>query len=146
MSDIDRTVGKNALKTVFSRYTAIENAIFEHSTTDTEYKNTIYQSVGDHINGKSTKDIIKDIKGKLTGWNQPCYESNRVKREEQDNFIEHPFEVEEGVLTCHNTLNDGTTCNSKRVFYYQIQTRSSDEPMTTFANCCACGHKWSYSG
>ena len=26
--------------------------------------------------------------------------------------------------------------------YYQLQTRSADEPMTTFVSCLECGHRW----
>lgn len=28
--------------------------------------------------------------------------------------------------------------------YYQMQTRSADEPMTTFVNCLECGKKWKF--
>ncbi|KAK2161113.1 hypothetical protein LSH36_121g09042 [Paralvinella palmiformis] len=35
-------------------------------------------------------------------------------------------------------------CSHKRAFFMQIQTRSADEPMTTFYKCCnmQCGHRW----
>ena len=35
-------------------------------------------------------------------------------------------------------------CEHNRAFFMQIQTRSADEPMTTFYKCCnmACGHRW----
>ena len=35
-------------------------------------------------------------------------------------------------------------CEHGRAFFMQIQTRSADEPMTTFYKCCkpACGHRW----
>ncbi|KAK3088516.1 hypothetical protein FSP39_020084 [Pinctada imbricata] len=35
-------------------------------------------------------------------------------------------------------------CSHKRAFFMQIQTRSADEPMTTFYKCCnmECGHRW----
>jgi DNA-directed RNA polymerase subunit M/transcription elongation factor TFIIS len=43
--------------------------------------------------------------------------------------------VPEGILQCHR-------CKSKRVVWYQMQTRSADEPMTVFANCSECGKRW----
>jgi len=33
-------------------------------------------------------------------------------------------------------------CKSKKCSYYQLQTRSADEPMTTFVNCIDCGNRW----
>ena len=33
-------------------------------------------------------------------------------------------------------------CKEKKCTYYQLQTRSVDEPMTTFITCLNCGHKW----
>lgn len=35
-------------------------------------------------------------------------------------------------------------CEHPRAYFMQIQTRSADEPMTTFYKCCnaQCGHRW----
>jgi DNA-directed RNA polymerase subunit M/transcription elongation factor TFIIS len=33
-------------------------------------------------------------------------------------------------------------CKSKECTYYQLQTRSGDEPMTTFVTCINCGNRW----
>ena len=33
-------------------------------------------------------------------------------------------------------------CKSKKCTYYQLQTRSADEPMTTFVSCLDCGNRW----
>jgi transcription elongation factor S-II len=33
-------------------------------------------------------------------------------------------------------------CKKNRCTYYQLQTRGTDEPMTTFITCIECGHKW----
>ncbi|XP_012260483.1 DNA-directed RNA polymerase III subunit RPC10 [Athalia rosae] len=35
-------------------------------------------------------------------------------------------------------------CSNPRAFFMQIQTRSADEPMTTFYRCCnpQCSHNW----
>ncbi|XP_954220.1 transcription elongation factor, putative [Theileria annulata] len=35
-------------------------------------------------------------------------------------------------------------CNSKITTYYQLQTRSSDEPMTTFVTCLNCNNRWKF--
>lgn len=36
-------------------------------------------------------------------------------------------------------------CKHKRVSYYQMQTRSADEPLTTFCTCENCGNRWKFS-
>ena len=33
-------------------------------------------------------------------------------------------------------------CKSNECTYYQLQTRSADEPMTTFVTCIKCGTRW----
>jgi transcription elongation factor S-II len=33
-------------------------------------------------------------------------------------------------------------CRSNKCTYYQMQTRSADEPMTTFVTCIDCGNRW----
>lgn len=38
-------------------------------------------------------------------------------------------------FTCRN-------CKSNNCSYYQLQTRSADEPMTTFVTCISCGSRW----
>lgn len=43
----------------------------------------------------------------------------------------------EGLLKCGK-------CKSLKTTYYQLQTRSADEPMTTYASCNQCGHRWKF--
>lgn len=33
-------------------------------------------------------------------------------------------------------------CKNNQCTYYQMQTRSADEPMTTFCQCITCGNRW----
>jgi len=35
-------------------------------------------------------------------------------------------------------------CKSWKTSYYQLQTRSADEPMTTFVTCHACEKRWKF--
>lgn len=39
------------------------------------------------------------------------------------------------VFKCHR-------CGSRSCSYYEVQTRSADEPMTQFINCLECGNRW----
>jgi transcription elongation factor S-II len=40
-----------------------------------------------------------------------------------------------GLFTCGR-------CKSRKTTYYEMQTRSADEPMTAFITCLDCGKKW----
>lgn len=35
-------------------------------------------------------------------------------------------------------------CGKRNCAYNQIQTRSADEPMTTFVLCNECGNRWKF--
>mmetsp|Transcript_3251 Transcript_3251/g.5932 ORF Transcript_3251/g.5932 Transcript_3251/m.5932 type:complete len:317 (-) Transcript_3251:106-1056(-) len=35
-------------------------------------------------------------------------------------------------------------CKQRKTRYFQMQTRSADEPMTTFVTCVNCGHRWKF--
>lgn len=36
-------------------------------------------------------------------------------------------------------------CKQRKCTYYQMQTRSADEPMTTFVTCTVCNNRWKFS-
>lgn len=35
-------------------------------------------------------------------------------------------------------------CGQRKTTYYQLQTRSADEPMTTFVTCVNCNNHWKF--
>jgi len=137
-----RNHGRDALGTVLNipgNIKIIEKHIFEVSDgQEYNYKRTLYQIIGDVMVKKKLEDLLKNIKQKRIGWNHSSFDFARAQLDEQDDFIENPFEVEEGVIDCK--------CGSKRVFSYSKQSRSADEPMTTYAQCVQCNAKWQYSG
>jgi transcription elongation factor S-II len=56
-------------------------------------------------------------------------------RQEIDISKLKPDENFTGLFTCGK-------CKSKKTTYYQMQTRSADEPMTTFVTCLNCSKRW----
>ena len=153
-----RDKGLSALSTVIKQQQyirIIEKHIYDFSCKEAKinnkdieqiYKLNIFQTVGDIMNGEKLKELIENIKNGNLGWSHPAFKHMQNMIDEQNDFIENPFAVEEGVLECKARNKDGIVCGSKRVFSYQRQVRSADEPMTTFASCCQCGTKWQYSG
>lgn len=117
----------------------IEKNIMDNSEiSESTYKRNVYQAINDISDNISLNELLKNIKNKKIGWKHSYLNDNIFEEQEQDNFIIQPFEVHEGVITC--------SCGSKRVYSYQKQSRSADEPMSTYSNCMSCGNKWQYSG
>jgi transcription elongation factor S-II len=57
------------------------------------------------------------------------------KAKKDKNKFETNVEASTDTFTCRK-------CKSNKCTYYQMQTRSADEPMTTFVTCIECGQRW----
>lgn len=137
-----RETGKKALNLVLKsqkNITVIEKYVNAASEDEDDYLQNIYQVIGDIMSKKRLKPILADVKEQKLGWNHECFDEIVAALQEQDDFIENPFEVEEGVLECQK-------CGSKRVFSYSKQCRSADEGYSTFATCVQCKTKWTMRG
>jgi len=64
-------------------------------------------------------------------WNHNHFTSIQSRFQEQDDFIENPGEIEEGLFECRK-------CKSRRTFSFSKQTRRSDEGTTVFVRCAEC--------
>ena len=64
---------------------------------------------------------------------------NKIAKENMNNAM--VAQEEKSVST---SLECGK-CHQKKVSYSQAQTRSADEPMTTFCECLNCGNRWKFS-
>lgn len=60
-------------------------------------------------------------------------------KDKQDKTNALMFETRQEVATDDFTC---PKCHQKKCTYYQLQTRSADEPMTTFVTCIHCGKRW----
>jgi transcription elongation factor S-II len=58
---------------------------------------------------------------------------DKIKKDK--NKFETNVEASTDTFTCRK-------CKSNKCTYYQMQTRSADEPMTTFVTCIECGQRW----
>jgi len=66
---------------------------------------------------------------------------NKIKTMEKENLRECQEAVNQGTETDMFTCGK---CKQKKCTYTQLQTRSSDEPMTTFVYCMNCGNRWKF--
>ena len=81
----------------------------------------------------STKEIStlthRDMKPKL--WKKLI--NDKIKRDE--NYLKGGITASTDEFKCFK-------CFKRNCTYYQLQTRSADEPMTTFVTCLDCGNRW----
>lgn len=80
-----------------------------------------------------TKDVTllthRDMQPKL--WKKLI--DNKIKRDE--NYLKGNISASTDEFKCFK-------CFKRNCTYYQLQTRSADEPMTTFVTCLDCGNRW----
>ena len=107
------------------------------------YKHKVLEVVN---NLKRNPDILKTVKAKDIPMLSPVQifpdgpmAKTEFKLKEKELTIEaikaKMDEDYEGMFKCRK-------CKSKKTTYYQMQTRSADEPMTTYVTCMECGLKW----
>lgn len=58
-----------------------------------------------------------------------------IKSKRDANKFESNIAAATDTFTCRK-------CKNNKCTYYQMQTRSADEPMTTFCQCIICGNRW----
>lgn len=63
-------------------------------------------------------------------------EKDIIDSKRSDFMIKH-MKAKDGMYTC-------SKCKGKKTTFYEQQTRSADEPMTTFVQCLDCGHNMKF--
>lgn len=61
--------------------------------------------------------------------------SDKFKKYDENTVNDNQDVIYTEMFTCPK-------CGAKKCSYYELQTRSSDEAMTSFITCSACNHKW----
>jgi DNA-directed RNA polymerase subunit M/transcription elongation factor TFIIS len=92
----------------------------------------------------------KDFKKKILNNEIIPYDICRMTKEDMDpvfweavkdsympELLKNPVEKPDGMIKCRK-------CKSMKTDYYQLQTRSADEPMTTYVTCHNCEHRWKF--
>lgn len=103
-----------------------------------------YKSVYFNLNND---DVIQYIRDNPLNVHHIAFMSHQeLKPEHWHNLIEKKKLKEKDLYepTILASTDDFTCrkCKSKECTYYQLQTRSADEPMTTYVTCISCGKRW----
>ena len=92
-------------------------------------------------------DVISQVKNNTIKPHQVAFMTHQELRPDKwDKLIQEKIQRDKHKYeTTIEAATDTFTCRkckSKKCTYYQMQTRSADEPMTTFVTCIDCGNRW----
>ena len=123
-------------------------ASWANATFMTTYKHKVHSLLAEFKRSSQLADRLKSKElesAKLASysadvlWPDGPYSKAIFKAHKKDMMFEEmrarDNEDYEGLFKCGK-------CNSTKTTYYQMQTRSADEPMTTFVTCMSCNNRW----
>lgn len=129
----------------------IEDCIFsEFKNTDMKYKNRVRSRIANLKDAKNPNlrrnvlcgNVAPDRIARMTAEEMASDElkemrKNLTKEAIRDHQMARTGGTETDLFTCGK-------CKKKNCTYTQVQTRSADEPMTTFVFCNECGNRWKF--
>lgn len=95
----------------------------------------LYEIVVEYLFTDNLHQVMEQVQKKEIGWSHPNFHQICQDFHEEDDFIQNPPLVEEGVMEC-------SKCHSKRTFSFSKQTRRSDESATVFIRCSNCNYTY----
>jgi len=132
--------------------TRIEQCIFDHfgTATNEKYRATIRSRVFNLRDKKNTELRENTLLGALSPERLATMTADELASKQMKDLRktftkqaidDHQMSVESG--TPSGMFKCGK-CQKKNCTYTQVQTRSADEPMTTFVFCRECGNRWKF--
>uniref|UniRef100_A0A1A8V9E9 Transcription elongation factor A (SII), 3 n=1 Tax=Nothobranchius furzeri TaxID=105023 RepID=A0A1A8V9E9_NOTFU len=129
----------------------IEDHIYqENKATDMKYKNRVRSRISNLKDPKNPELRRNVLAGsielsRIATMSAEEMASNELKKLRnvltQEAIREHQMAKTGGTTT---DLLQCSKCKKKNCTYNQVQTRSADEPMTTFVLCNECGNRWKF--
>lgn len=130
-ADIGKTLGNKKIT---------EDMVNTYITVDKIKKQDVDETFGGYLLESIFIDnSLGGINFYQSGFDCPVYISNKYNFEIILETMRNEVDATEGSITCNR-------CGSTETISYQKQTRSSDEPMTTFWSCVKCPGKGQIGG
>ena len=99
-------------------------------------------------NLRSSPYLQEQIKSKKWKPHEVAFLSHyEMSPERWEKLIAEKQERDKNIYDVQHKINSEfkcRRCKSNNCSYYQLQTRSADEPMTTFVSCQECGNRWKF--
>lgn len=127
----------------------VEQAAFDAFKGDnSEYRSKL-RSLFQNLKNVSNRELCtRVLSGEITAARFVLMTHDELKsaerrREDEKLHLENMKKAQ--VPMAEKSISDALKCGrcgQKKVSYSQAQTRSADEPMTTFCECTVCGNRW----
>lgn len=143
-----KSIGKNVEKTVYN-YTINESSTKNIiKQWDNHYFRIIYltrlKSIVTNLKKNDEfRNLVKN--GTITLDQLSSISHQEMNHSRWDKLIQAKIERDKTKYETQKKINSEFTCfkcHTNNCDYYQLQTRSADEPMTTFVSCLECGNRW----
>lgn len=139
----------DSIEVVVGKAVEVEAAAFKHFKGEGgEYKAKI-KSLFSNLKVKSNRELGRRVmSGEIAPADFVKMSQDELKSQEhkeRDSKLEKENMLNAQVAQPEKSISDALTCGKcgqKKVSYSQAQTRSADEPMTTFCECLSCGNRW----
>lgn len=130
----------------------LEDAIYKYTVEyvrikklPQEYTQSVYMSKLDdiyfNIKPENNSDLLIKIINKEIDINKiPYMTPNELDLKKWDTIIKRKEYIENKKNYCEESVYSCKRCKENKCHVYQLQTRSADEPMTTFVQCTKCGY------
>ncbi|EDV23124.1 uncharacterized protein TRIADDRAFT_58083 [Trichoplax adhaerens] len=127
----------------------LNKAIFkELKGPNMKYKNRVRSRISNLKDSKNPNLCQKVLSGIITPEQIAKMTAEEMASDEMKKLRQGY--AKEGIRDAQMAVTQGTKtdlltcgkCHKKNCSYNQMQTRSADEPMTTFVFCHECGHRW----
>ncbi|KAJ2904074.1 hypothetical protein MKZ38_008885 [Zalerion maritima] len=137
---------------VLEKAVACEAAAYDKYGGETQDYKKKLRSLFQNLKAKTNKELGQNVmSGKLSpktlvSMSPDDLKSSELKKTEEKLMQENikNAQVAQETRSISAELICGG-CNQRKVAYTQAQTRSADEPMTTFCECMNCGKRWKFS-